>query len=219
MRWRKRPVRLKVDLGGGEPAAKEYARAADVLEQGGIVAFPTETFYGLAVDPFNEEAVAALFRLKKRSLQKPLLVLAQNEFQLATLTSSVPTLYRALMQRFWPGPLTLVFPASATLPRMLTGGGLGVAIRISPHPVAQRLLAVWGRPVTATSANLSGGPAACTAEDVRRIFEASVKCVLDGGETPGGMSSTVVGLEGGRLRLIRAGAVDFSAVLQAGAED
>lgn len=196
------------------PSDEEYRRAVSVLAQGGIVAFPTETFYGLAVDPFNEKALTDLFRLKGRPFHKPFLVLIQDEGQLPSLASSIPQAYRPLMKAFWPGPLTLVFPALSTLSSVLTGGA-GIGVRISPHPVARIFGQMWGRPMTATSSNLSGMPAARTAAEVRRFFGDGVACILDGGQTPGGMSSTIVGLDQGKLQLIRAGAIEFSALIVA----
>ena len=196
------------------PSDEDYRRAVAVLAEGGIVAFPTETFYGLAVDPFNEKALTDLFRLKGRPLHKPFLVLIQDETQLPRLASSTPPAYGPLMKTFWPGPLTLVFPAEANLSSVLTGDGYGIGIRISPHPVARVFGQIWGRPMTATSANLSGMPAACNPDEVRQFFGDGVSCILDGGQTPGGMSSTVVGLCLGKLQLIRAGAIDFSSLIE-----
>lgn len=207
---------MKVETASGyikHPSDEEYRQAVDILEHGGIVAIPTETFYGLAVDPFNEKAVAALYGLKSRSCHKPLLLVVSDERQLATFVESVPSFYGPLMKRFWPGPLTLVFPALPVLPAIVTAGASGVAVRVSPHPVTQRLLKMWGKPLTATSANISGKAAVRSAEDVQRIFPVGIGCILDGGRTTGGMSSTVVGMESGGLRLIRAGAVDYAAVL------
>lgn len=196
------------------PSDEDFQRAVTVLTQGGVVAFPTETFYGLAVDPFNEQALTALFRLKGRPLHKPFPVLVQDEGQLSGLAGVIPHLYRPLMKAFWPGPLTLVFPARAELSSLLTGKGGGVGVRISPHPVAANLGQLWGRPMTATSANPSGMPAATNAEEVRHFFGDEVVFILDGGQTPGGMSSTVVGLRQGALQLIRAGVIDFSLLMQ-----
>ncbi len=210
---------MKVERPGHDlplsPSDKEYRLAVSVLVQGGVVAFPTETFYGLAVDPYNEKALTDLFRLKGRPCHKPFLVLIQNESQLPSLASSIPPAYRPLMEAFWPGPLTLVFPAVTTLSSMLTGNGAGIGVRISPHPVARIFGQMWGRPMTATSANLSGMPAARTADEVRRFFGNGIACILDGGQTPGGMSSTVVGLYQEKLQLIRAGAIDFSSLIEA----
>lgn len=196
------------------PSAHDYRRAVSFLAEGGIVALPTETFYGLAVDPFNERALEALFRLKGRERGKPFPVLIHHEGQLPALVQGVPDLYRPLMKAFWPGPLTLVFPAKAGLSSLLTGKDGGVGIRISPHPVAERLGQLWGRPITATSANPSGLPAARTAEEVRRFFGDKVDFILDGGPTAGGKSSTVVSLHGNGLCLLRAGVIEFSRLTQ-----
>lgn len=196
------------------PSDEDFSRAVAILAQGGIVAFPTETFYGLAVDPFNDQALTALFRLKGRPLHKPFPVLVQDEGQLSGLANAIPRLYRPLMKTFWPGPLTLVFPARPELSSFLTGEGAGVGVRISPHPVARKLGQRWGRPMTATSANPSGMPAARSADEVRHFFGGEVAFILDGGQTPGGMSSTVVGLRQGGVQLIRAGVIDFSLLLQ-----
>lgn len=198
------------------PSAEDYRRAVSVLEQGGIVAFPTETFYGLAVDPFNEQALNDLFRLKGRPLHKPFLVLIQDESQLPSLVRSIPRPYEPLMRDFWPGPLTLVFPALSGLSSVLTGDGAGIGVRISPHPVARAFGEMWGKPMTATSANRSGMPAARSASEVQQFFGDEVACILDGGLTQGGMSSTVVGLTQGELQLIRAGVIDFSTLVQGG---
>ncbi len=209
---------MKVEYPGDDlihgPADEEFRRAVSVLEQGGIVAFPTETFYGLAVDPFNEKALEKLFSLKGRPLYKPFLVLIQDETQLSELVRSIPQTFRPLMEAFWPGPLTLVFPAGPGLSSLLTGESATIGVRISPHPVARIFGQIWGRPMTATSANLSGMPASSTAEEVRHFFGAGVDCILDGGQTPGGMCSTVVGLYKGKLQLIRSGMIDFSSLIQ-----
>lgn len=196
------------------PSVEDYRRAVSVLEQGGIVAFPTETFYGLAVDPFNEQALGALFRLKNRPLDKPFLVLIQKQKQLADLASSIPTLYRPLMEAFWPGPLTLVFPAGSGLSPLLTGGSSGIAVRISSHPVAMKFSQLWGSAFTATSANMSGMSAACNADEVRQIFGNKIGYILDGGQTAGGKSSTVLGIQQEKLYLIRDGVLDFSFLAQ-----
>jgi L-threonylcarbamoyladenylate synthase len=201
------------------PANEDFRRAVSVLGQGGIVAFPTETFYGLAVDPFNEKALEKLFRLKGRPFHKPFLVLVQDENQLSELVSSIPHAFLPLMELFWPGPLTLVFPAGSHLSLLLTGKSKGIGVRISPHPVARDFGQMWGRPMTATSANLSGMAAARTAEEVHRFFGDGVSLILDGGQTPGGMSSTVVGVDQGELQLIRAGVIDFSSLIQASKAD
>ncbi|MFH1214865.1 MAG: L-threonylcarbamoyladenylate synthase [Pseudomonadota bacterium] len=189
----------------------EVDRAVEVIRRGGIVAFPTETYYGLAVNPFDENAVTRLFSLKKRSSAKPLLMLVANEAQLLRLTSSIPFLYDPLMA-FWPGPLTLVFPAHPSLSALVTGNTGTVGARISSHSLAHLLVSRIGHPITATSANISGRPAAVSAGDVASAFGPDVDFILDGGRTPGGKGSTLVGLAGQELVLIREGVIDFSTI-------
>lgn len=187
-------------------------RAATVLRAGGVVAFPTETYYGLAVDPFNEQAIERIYRIKQRPQALPLLLLVENVHQLSQVALSIPHIYQELMRQFWPGSLSLVFPAHNQCSSKLTGDTGTIAVRQSPHPVAQRLLAVFGGPITATSANISGQPAAVTAQEVAQIFGEQLDLIVDGGATPGGQGSTLVGLQSGALCCLRPGKVDFSLV-------
>lgn len=187
-------------------------RAAAILRSGGVVAFPTETYYGLAVDPFHRQALARLFRIKRRPEKLPILVLVNNIEQIRQLASEVPAVYFRLIDYFWPGPLTLVFPALPTLPPQLTGDTGTIGLRHSPLAAANRLIAAFGGPITATSANISGTPAAVTASEVARIFGTEVDLILDGGTTPGGSGSTLVGLRGASLYCLREGRIAFAAV-------
>lgn len=171
---------------------KDFALALQALKKGGIVAYPTETLYGLAVDPANEQAIAALFALKRRERHKPLSLLVSSLEQLSSLVSSVPKPYARLIDAFWPGPLTLVFPARKKLSSTLTGGEDTIAIRISSHPVAQQLCSRWGGAITATSANVSGETALVTAAQVADALGEQVSFILDGGTSPGGKGSTIV---------------------------
>jgi len=198
------------------PTAASLTEAARVIRNGGVVAFPTETYYGLAVDPENRAALARLFRIKRRPPGKAVLVLAENRSQLSSLIKDIPRIYNPLMELFWPGPLTLVFPGRDHLSFLLTGNTATVGIRISSHPLAGRLVAAVGRPVTATSANISGESPAVRAHEVAAQFGRGVDLVLDGGTTPGGAGSTVVGCDAtGRPYLIRAGVVPFAEVVAA----
>jgi L-threonylcarbamoyladenylate synthase len=184
-------------------------QAADCLQQGGIVAIPTETYYGLAVDPFNEKALQALFYLKKRDVQKPILVLIGALRQLTGLAASVPLPYQSLMDTFWPGPLTLIFPGHKDLSPLLTGGTGNIGVRFSSNPIATHLCRIWGRAITATSANISGMPPASKASEVRKIFGSKIDYIIDGGRCPGEASSTVVGIRDGCIELVREGKIDF----------
>jgi L-threonylcarbamoyladenylate synthase len=196
-----------------DPAALD--QAARLLGQGGLIAFPTETYYGLGVDPFNVEALQRLFTVKQRQLDKAVLVLVAEQAQVVQLAAEVPAVLQKLMNHFWPGPLTLVFPGRATLPSLLTGGTGNIGIRQSPHPLATRLLAAFGGPITATSANRSGAPPATTAAEIQEIFGTEIDLILDGGPTPGGAGSTLVGCDQQQqLCCLRAGGVPFADILQ-----
>lgn len=188
--------------------------AAAVILQGGIVAFPTETYYGLAVDPFNEKALARLFELKKRDISKAILTLVDNEGGLSHLTDEIAPVYKPVMERFWPGPLTLLFPAKDGVSPVLTGDTGMVGIRISSHPVARQICSMVNLPVTATSANISGRQAAVSAWEVRCHFGEDVDLVLDGGRTKGGLGSTIVAAEGWSLKLVRNGAFPFEKLVE-----
>ena len=193
---------------------KSVFQAVNVLRQGGIVAFPTETCYGLAVDPYNPEALRRLYEIKKRGEDKPLLILIDHLSQLKQCVTEIPSLYEPLMEEFWPGPLTLIFPAVPELPSLLTGASSTVAIRRSPHPVASLLVRYAGIPVTATSANLSGEPPALCVSDCREIFGDSVDYILDIGEISTDTFSTIVGIKEGKLIIIRAGVLDLAQKIQ-----
>lgn len=190
------------------PFPEEIVLAAAALKRGEVVAYPTETFYGLGVNALDELALARLRQLKGRE-DKAISVLiagdtpAAKEAMIASLCQEVPSRARKLMDRYWPGALTIALPALAQLPAALVADGC-VALRESPNPVAGALVATFGGPVTATSANLSGTPAATTPEAVEEAFEGRCR-VLHGGTTPGGAPSTLVRVRGNRLEILRQG--------------
>jgi L-threonylcarbamoyladenylate synthase len=188
-------------------------RAVAVLNSGGVVAFPTETYYGLAVDPFNPLALNHLFTLKQREISKPILTLVDDRESLLVLVQSVPAVYSALMDTFWPGPLTLIFQAKLNLPALLTAGTSTIGVRQSSHPFARQLLRAFGKPLTATSANISGRSAAIDAYEVKAQFGSKIDLIFDGGKTPGIGGSTIVGLEGDKPRLIREGVIPFAEIV------
>lgn len=192
------------------PVGTSLDLAVTHLRRGGIVAFPTETYYGLAVDPDCDVAVTRLFALKNRSADRPLLLLIEKEEQLGSIVESVPPVYLTLMKRYWPGPLTLIFPAGYSLSHQITGNSGTVGIRISPHPIARELVRRMGKPITATSANISGLPPAQSALEVVKMFGKSLDYIVDGGQTAGGLCSTVLGLRQGKPTIIRPGQIDLS---------
>ncbi len=189
---------------------KEVSTAANIIKGGGVVAFPTETYYGLAADPFNRQALAKIYAIKQRPADKPLLTLIEDTAQLQCLIQDVPDAFWPLINKFWPGPLTLVFAGCAGLPDLLTCWRNTIAVRISSHPVAQALLKACASPLTATSANLTGLPAAASPGEVKAQLGANIDFVINGGITPGRNASTIIGFEHNRLKLIREGAISFA---------
>ena len=174
-----------------------------VLSAQGVIALPTETYYGLAVRPTDEAAVRRLVDVKGRPADKPILVLIGSRDQLPALVESIPPAAAVLMDRFWPGPLTIVFPAAAGLSPLLTAGTGTIGVRWSPLPILQRLLRETG-PLTGTSANRSSEPPLDDAGSVQRTLGPLLDLVLDGGRTPGGAASTIVDARD-QPRLLRAG--------------
>ncbi len=178
-----------------------------VVMDGGVVAIPTESYYGLAVNPFDPRAIERLYRIKGRPDGKPLLVLIGARDQLPPLVPAVSQTAAILMEAFWPGPLTLVFDAHPSLPSSLTAGTATIGVRLTGHARLRALLAETG-PLTGTSANRSGAPAPQTAQDVETIFGTQLALILDGGRTPGGPPSTVVdGRDRDCVRVLREGAI------------
>ena len=182
-------------------------KAAQWILQGKVVAFPTETFYGLGADARDGEALQKIFRVKEREEDKPLLLLVADRTWLPGLVKDIPPRAGPLIERFWPGPLTLVFEASAHLSPLLTGNTGKIGLRISSHPVAQALVQVMGRAITATSANVSGQPSPSEAREVFQSLGEKIDAILDGGKTPGGLGSTVVDVSGVSPKIIRQGAI------------
>jgi L-threonylcarbamoyladenylate synthase len=206
---------LAVDPADPDPAV--IAEAAGLLRAGGLVAFPTETVYGLGVDPFNAEAVGRLFAVKGRPPEKGLILHLGETRQIESVADPIPAAARALIQRFFPGPLTLVLPAKTRagdprLPRQVTGGGETIAVRLPDHPVAVALARAFGGPIAAPSANPSGEPPPTDAESVRRTLGPVIDAILDGGPTPGGVPSTLVDVTATPIRILREGAIPASAV-------
>lgn len=201
------PAPEVVRVEAATPVPRALDRAARVLAAGGVVAFPTETFYGLGAAALDGAAVRRVFALKGRPESRPVLVLVDSVAMVERLAAAVPGAACALMARHWPGPLTLVLAARPEVPGEVTAGTGTVGVRLSSHPVATGLVRRLGAPVTAPSANPSGAPPATTAAEVVRYFGPSLPLVLDGGSTPGGLPSTVVDATVSPPRVLRQGAV------------
>ncbi len=202
---------LRVNPASCQP--DDFGPAVERLRSGGVVAFPTETFYGLAVDPSSPQAVAALVELKGRAADAALPLIA-GTLDHVRANVVLGAIEAQLAEALWPGPLTVVVE-----PRVLFAAGVAaadgsVAIRIPGHAVARALATAWGGPLTATSANLSGQPPASRVEDLGDLARDARVMVIDGGATPGGRPSTIVDARDGHPRLLRDGAVPWSRVLE-----
>ena len=183
-------------------------RAATLLRAGELVAFPTETVYGLGADALNGEAAARIFAAKGRPADNPLIAHIAGESGLAGLIAGEPcTCARKLMRAFWPGPMTLIFPKSPRVPREVTAGLDTVAVRMPSHPVARALIRAAQTPIAAPSANRSGRPSPTTAAHVLEDMEGRIPLILDGGPCEVGLESTVVDVTGARPRILRPGGV------------
>ena len=195
---------------------KLIAQAAERLRAGGVVAFPTETVYGLGADARNEDAVRRVFEIKGRPADHPLIVHLADASQVDAWARDIPETAQELMARFWPGPLTLVLPARDDVPRSVTGGQDSVALRAPQHPMAQALLREFGGTsgggLAAPSANRFGAVSPTEAWHVRTAFGMRVDQVLDGGPCRLGLESTIVSLLGERPRVLRPGALPLSAL-------
>ena len=197
---------LKVDPEA--PDDRALIAAAGAVMRGGIIAFPTDTLYGLGCLLLDPSAVEMIARLKRRDRSLAVISLIPDPAQVYGLAAEVTPVAERLIARFWPGPLSLIFRASAVVPPSVRGAGGTVALRCPKDTLCERLLDQIGGPVVASSANLTGQRPAETAEEVIRIFGNQVDLVLDGGPRHGGQPSTLVDVSGERPRLLRRGAVD-----------
>ena len=187
------------------PDPQIIARAAAILRRGGLVAFPTETVYGLGADALNPGAVQAIFAAKERPAQDPLIVHVADFAELERVVSAIPDTARVLAQHFWPGPLTLVLPKSAAVPDEVTAGGPTVAVRCPNHPLALALIRAVGSPIAAPSANRFSHTSPTTAQHVWDDLAGRIDLILDGGPTTIGVESTVLDLTGAIPTILRPG--------------
>ena len=204
---------LTLSIAANLPDETVIARAADVLTRGGIVAYPTDTLYGLAVDPRRDDAVARLFAAKGRgaSAAMPLIAASLEQAREAGIFGAREL---QLAHALWPGPLTIVVPSRGGIAASVLGGGTTVAIRVPSHAVARALATSFGFCLTATSANRSGQPPAATGADVSATLDTSIDLLLDAGPVAGGPPSTIVEMATEGPRLVRAGAIAWDRVLE-----
>lgn len=187
-------------------------KAVELLRQGSLVAFPTDTVYGVGALPLHPQAIARLYDVKGRSQEKAIPILLGGAADLEGMASQVSEMARRLARRFWPGPLTLVVPKGASLPEEVSSTPT-VGVRMPDHPVALALLRQTG-PLAVTSANLSGMPSSVTAQEVLEQLGGRIPLILDGGHTPGGVSSTVVDCTGPQPRILREGPIRLREILE-----
>ncbi|MBI5560362.1 MAG: threonylcarbamoyl-AMP synthase [Deltaproteobacteria bacterium] len=188
------------------------APAVDSYRKGGVIAFPTETFYGLGVDPFNEEAVERLFALKKRPPDKPVSLIIKDWKMLGDIAAEAPQVAVELAKKFWPGPLTIIFKAK-NLPEILIAKTGRIGVRVSNNPIARDIISATGSPITATSANPSGKPPAKTPEAVLGYFDGNIDILIDGGELKGRFGSTIIDVTGNHAVIVREGEIPAEKIL------
>jgi L-threonylcarbamoyladenylate synthase len=196
------------------PDATAIARAADVLRRGGLVAFPTETVYGLGANALDAAAVARIFAAKGRPVNNPLIVHVARIDEARELAAEWPDNAARLAERFWPGPVTLVLAKRPIVPEIVTAGASTVGLRIPAHPVARALLEAAGVPIAAPSANRSNEISPTTAEHVLKSLDGRIDIVLDGGPTSGGLESTVLDLTARPPRILRPGLISPAEIEQ-----
>ena len=198
-----------------DPAPEVLNRVASALRQGRVVAYPTETLYGLGVDPFLEEALERLYVLKGRPPEMPVSILVKDVAMLQEVVHDLPGPAMRLVEAFLPGPLTLVLRARPRLPERLTSGTGKIGVRISAHPFMRHLFSIYAAPITTTSANPTGRPDARDAKEILSYFPEGIDCILDGGPTHGILGSTVVDGTGEDPVILREGAITADEILEA----
>jgi L-threonylcarbamoyladenylate synthase len=195
------------------PREDKVAEAVDVLVAGGVLALPTETFYGLAADAFQPAALERVQALKGKGPDDPIMLLLSDRAQASQVTDDAPELFDQLALRFWPGPLTLVVPAASRVPRGVTGGSGTVAVRVPGLALPRRLAAALGRPVSGVSANRTTRAPCRTAGEVAAAFPEGLEMILDGGPAGGGAPSTILDIGTSPPRVLREGLLPVSALV------
>lgn len=194
-------------MGLKKPEKAKLQEAAMILKNGGLVAFPTETVYGLGANALNPKAVKKIFQAKGRPADNPLIIHIASMKELKPLVTHIPSSARKLMEKFWPGPLTLLFKKSAIVPKIATGGLSTVAVRMPAHKVACALIKAAKMPIAAPSANLSGTPSPTDASHVLHDFDGKIDMILDGGKTHIGLESTVIDMMTSPPTILRPGKI------------
>ena len=208
---------LKVSPEDPNPAAMRYA--ADLIRRGELVAIPTDTYYGIAADPFNLAAVEQIYKVKGRPETRALPILVNSIAQAVSLSRDVPYSFHKLAAKFWPGPLTLLVEASTGIPLKVTANTGNVALRWPKSAIVSAIVELARGPITGTSGNISGMPACATAIDLLEQMGDRLPLIIDGGETPGHLASTIVKLEGNDWTVMREGVIPEDLIRAALAEE
>lgn len=187
--------------------------ALEILLSGGLVAFPTDTVYGVGSLVFHEQAIESIYIAKDRPIEKAIPVLIGDPTDLSKVADEIPIFAMKLIARFWPGPLTVLVPKKATLPEAISATST-VGVRVPDHDIARALLRLAG-PMAVTSANISGQPSPTTAQQVYEQLEGRIPMIIDGGETPGGVPSTLVDCTGDEIQVLREGPISKEQLLKA----
>lgn len=195
------------------PELELIEKAVEFLKAGEVIAYPTETIYGLGADLFNPKAIKKIYDLKRRDYGLPISILVSDIEMLKTVVEIVPKEALPLIRKFWPGPLTICMPASNNIPKSLISNTNKVGLRISSHPISSALVHAFGKPVTTTSANLSDFPPSLNIKHIQSYFGDKLKCIVDGGECTPTKGSTVVDVSEESMRIIRDGAIPSSEVI------
>lgn len=207
-----RPEILKINA--ESPDSSLIAYCAEQIKQGQVLGMPTDTFYGLATDPFNLRAVDKVYEIKSRNRHKPLSLLIESVDQAEHLGDSLPDEFHILAEKFWPGPLTIIVKAASRLPLKVTANTGNIAIRIPQAEIPLQIIRAAGLPITATSANLHGQVECTTANGVREQLQERVPLIVDGGTSPRSTYTTIINLaeKGMKYRIMRVGAVPVQAI-------
>ena len=192
-------------VNSANPETAIIAEAARIIRNGGVVVFPTRSLYGLGADAFNAEAVSRVFHIKKRPESNPILVLVEDKDKLDRFVENIPHAASVIMERFWPGRVSIVFKSKEDFPVNLTSGTGKIGIRQPGHNVAYALVNAAGGPITGTSANLSGSAGCFQIDDLESKIADQVDLILDAGPLKGGTGSTVIDATGETLRILREG--------------
>jgi L-threonylcarbamoyladenylate synthase len=186
--------------------------AVKALKKSGIVAFPTDTVYGIAAMPFNKKAVRKLYKIKNREKKKPIALLVSSKIIARKFAASIPSKAKKLMTKYWPGPLTLIFKKRKSIPDFLTSGLPTIGIRMPKNEIALKLIKKAGGALAVTSANISGNKPAISADQIKRLK--GIDLVIDGGKCKIGIPSSVIAIIDGKLRVLRKGAIRFNRALK-----